>query len=290
LALVLPTQAEPTEEARELYREATRELSFFNFQIALGLYEDAAEHLQAGDGELWLQVQLGKALAAQSNTPATREMLAEAEAAYRRVIDAAPGSAYAGRATLNLGRIAEIRDFGGDEIDLDTARQRYREVLEGWPGTRLADEAALRYADTYFQRFDDPTAVAEGAEFLETYARDRATSHLLPVIWEVLATVKQDKLNDRAGALEAFLKAEELGLAEPNAAGMIYYRAAKLAEEQPEKLDTAIRLYQKVITDAPRSGRAFNAQLALQRLQKDHPGRVIEIPAIEMFSVGSEAD
>lgn len=271
------------DERNDLFDEATLELTYFNFDTAYSLFTELQEQAEPVGSELWLKATLGRALSSQSKTPATADALAEAQAQYQAVIDSAPESAYAARSLMSLGRIAEIRDFGGDVIDLDTAREYYRQVLEGWPDQMIADEAALRYADTYFQRFDEPEAVAEGMRFLESWVEGRQDRRLASVIWEVIATVKHDQLDDYAGALEAFLKADELGLAEPNVAGTLYYRAANLAENEVGDIDTAIRLYQKIIVEAPRSGRAFNAQLALEALRESHPGKSIEIPQIKMF-------
>lgn len=271
------------DKLNDLFAEATLELTYFNFDTAYSLFTDLQEQSEPAGSELWLKATLGVALSAQSKTPATSDALGEAQEQYEALIDTAPESRYAARSLMSLGRIAEVRDFGGDVVDLDTARGYYRQVFERWPDQTIADEAALRYADTYFQRFDDPKAVAEGMSFLESWVEGHDDRPMASVIWEVIATVKHDQLKDYAGALEAFLKADELGLAEPNVAGILYYRAAKLAEREVGDLDTAIRLYQKVIVEAPRSGRAFNAQLALEALRTSYPDKQIDIPQIKMF-------
>lgn len=271
------------DELNSLFAEATLELTYFNFDTAYNLFIDLQEQAEPAGSELWLKATLGLALSAQSKTPATSDALGEAQTQYEALIDAAPQSRYAARSLINLGRIAEVRDFGGDVVDLDTARGYYRQVFERWPGQTIADEAALRYADTYFQSFDDPDAAAKGAGFLESWIEGHDDRPMASIIWEVIATVKHDQLKDYAGALEAFVKADELGLAEPNVAGILYYRTAKLAELEVGDLDTAIRFYQKVIVEAPRSGRAFNAQLALEALREAHPDKLIEIPQIKMF-------
>ena len=276
------------DEIDTLFDEATLELTYFNFDTAYSLFGELREQVGSESSELWQKATLGLALSAQSKTPATRDALAEAQALYQSLIDTAPKSAYAARALISLGRIAEIRDYGGDVIDLDAARDFYEQVLDGWPDAMVGDEAALRYADTYFQQFEDPDVVAEGVRFLEGWAEGRDNQMMAPVIWEVIANVKHDQLNDPAGALAAFLKADELGLAEPNAACTLYYRAANLAENQVGDIDTAIRLYQKVIVEAPRSGRAFNAQLALEALIEQYPDKSIEIPQIKMFISNDE--
>lgn len=276
------------DELDALFDEATLELTYFNFDTAYSLFGELREQIEPEGSELWQKSTLGLALSAQSKTPATRDALAEAQTLYQSLIDTAPRSAYAARALISLGRIAEIRDYGGDVIDLEAARGFYRQVLDGWPDATVGDEAALRYADTYFQQFEDPDTVAQGVRFLEGWVEGRDDRLMASVIWEVIGIVKHDQLNDAAGALAAFLKADELGLAEPNAAGTLYYRAANLAENEVGDIDTAIRLYQRIIVEAPRSGRAFKAQLALEALIEQYPDKSIEIPQIKMFLSNDE--
>lgn len=283
-----PVAAQDKTEA--LFDAATLELTYFNFDTAHGLFVDLQGQIETTGSELWLKATLGRALSAHNKTPATRQALDEAWGEYESLVVAAPESIFAARALIQLGRVAEVRDYGGDEIDLDAARAYYRQVTEGWPDASIADEAALRYADTYFQRFDEPAVVAQGVQYLEDWAKGRDEQPLASVIWEVIATVKGDQLEDSQGALNAYLKVESLGLAEPNSAGTLYYRAARLAEREVGDTPTAIRLYQKVITEAPRSGRAFNAQLALEALRVSHPAMDIDIPEIKMFIADDEND
>lgn len=278
-----PRSISAQDKTGTLLDEASRELTFFNFDTAYKLFTEVQGRTEPTGSPQWLQAMLGRALSAQNKTPATRQALDEAQQQYRSLIDSAPESLFAARATLQLGRIAEVRDFGGDVVDLEAARVFYLQVTEGWPADAIADEAALRYADTYFQRFGDPEAVAQGVDFLESWVEGRDDRPMASVIWEVIAMVKHEQLVDYAGALAAFLKADELGLAEPNVAGALYYRAAKLAEREVGDLDTAVQLYQKVIVEAPRSGRAFNAQLALEAIRESNPAMDIEIPQIKMF-------
>ncbi len=285
-----PQSAAAQDQTDALLEEAALELTYFNFDTAYGLFVDLQDEVETRGSDLWLKATLGRALSAQNKTPATRQALDEARQAYESLIAEAAESFFAARALIQLGRIAEVRDYGGDAVDLDAARGFYRQVVEGWPDASIADEAALRYADTYFQRFDDPAAVAKGVRYLESWVQGRDDQPLAAVIWEVLAIVKEEQLQDAQGALDAYMKADALGFAEPNSAGTLYFRAAQLAEREVGDLETAVRLYQKVITEAPRSGRAFNAQLALEALRESHPAMDIDIPEIEMFIADDETD
>jgi tetratricopeptide (TPR) repeat protein len=287
---VLCGPAAAQDPSDERLDEAIRELTYFNFSVAYDIFAELRDDLADASPSRQRKVTMGLALAAQNKTPATEAALAEAQSLYEQLVREAPESEFAARALIQLGRIAEVRDFGGDEIDLPTARGYYERVFNTWLDEPIADEAALRYADTYFQQFDDLEAVAEGERFLTAWIERREDSALASAMWEVLATVRQDLLDDPEGALEAFTKVDQLGLTDPNSAGALYYRFGRLAEDRVGDIDTAVRFYQKSITEGPRSGRAYHAQLALESLQERMPDRTIEVPQIQVFMQDDEAD
>ncbi|MEM9883103.1 MAG: hypothetical protein AAF800_09330 [Planctomycetota bacterium] len=263
--------------------EATRELTFFNFAKARDLFRDVRSDLGPAGGPAWRRATLGLAMSLHYLKPSSAGLIDEATGLYQSLIDADPGDLIAARALMKLGRIAEVRDYGGDGSDLETAAGFYRRVFEGWPEEDLADEAAVRYADTYFQDYRDPEAVGRGVAFLEPWVERRSDRPLASVMYELLGNVKAEYQRDYAGAVAAWRAADERGLAEPSVAGQLYWRLASLADRELGDIDLAERYYRKVITEAPRSGRAYAAQLALRAIQRANPGREVEIPEILMF-------
>ncbi|MEM9419367.1 MAG: hypothetical protein AAGA25_10010 [Planctomycetota bacterium] len=278
-----PSQSQENESLNLLLEEASKELTYFNFDLAYKLYGKAVSEADAPGSDTWLQVRFGLALAAQHRSPATRALIDEAIENYQSIADQSPDSPFAARSVLNLGRIDEIRDYLGDEIDLEGAREHYRQVFENWPDQDIADQAALFYATTYFQDFKDLDGVNTGLEFLEGWITSRDDRAGASMIWEVMGQVRYHHLRDYAGAVRCFIKADDLGLTDPNGAGILYWQIGQTAQQQLNDLPTAIHYYKKIITDAPRSGRAFNAQLALEDLQAKQPGLNIEIPEVKLF-------
>ena len=155
-------------------------------------------------------------------------------------------------------------------------------MLEGWPGLDLADEAALRLADTRVQEFTVPGSVEDGVAFLEGWVEGRDARPMAAVIWEYLSRVKHQYLGDAEGSVEAFERADALGLVDDTAAGSEYWRIGRLLEGLGRPAEAA-GYYRRIVLDELRSGRAYHAQLALQRMQEAHPGLGIEVPEAPSF-------
>ena len=107
-------------------------IEFFDFKIAYTHFARARELATAGSPE-WQRATYGMATSAQQIAPAGPSNINEARALFLELIKSNPDSPYAPRATLNLGRIAELRDYLNDAIDLNEARTRYQQVIDQWP-------------------------------------------------------------------------------------------------------------------------------------------------------------
>lgn len=288
---VAPRAYAADETLEEDFKKAATELTFFNFDIAYEQFQKLRRRVEGTTDNDWQRVTFGLALSAQNRTPPSAELIGEAESLYKEILTQAPESKFAPRSKLNLGRIAEVRDYGGDVVDLDTARQIYREVFENpqWASMDIADEAALRYADTYVQHFEDIDSIREGLSFLESWIEARPEASTATVIWEYIGTTKLVLLKDYAGAVEGLVKADQLGLIEKSQAGEVFWNIAETSHRQLQDWDTAIRYYQKIILETPRSGKAFEAQLALREIAEQFPDRQIEVPEVPQLLGGSFA-
>lgn len=271
-------EAEPATLAKQI-DEAVAYLTYSNFDRAYQSYHRLVKDVQPSDGEAWQQITFGLALAAHYRTPPTPALIEEAKTRYRSIVELAPDCRFAPRSMLNLGRIAEMRDYGGDASDPESARTFYRAVFERWPALDVADEAALRYADTYVQSFDEH-AVREGAAFLQSWVEAHGDRVMASVIWEYLGQVRLVILKDYAGAIHALIRADELGLMDLASAGEVYWNIASVAHHELDDPALAVRYYRKIILETPKSGNAFEAQLALFELRDSHPTMQIEVPEI----------
>ena len=267
---------------------AVRELSYFNFDRSYELFAALRARAQPKQGDLWQEATLGLALSAHSCTPSSAELMAEAGALYRELADPRLHSRFAPRALLQLGRIAEVRDYGGDEVDLPSAIGFYESVYEKWPELHIADEAVMRHGMALTQQFDQPQAIQAGIDLMQSWVGAHEDRPLASSIYEAIGWSRLKFQDDAAGAVAAFLKADSLGLVDSSVAGQLYFRIAALADQRTGDLKTAARYYQKVIRETPRSGRAFEAQLALRRLAEAHPDAAIVVPEISLL--GGDAD
>jgi tetratricopeptide (TPR) repeat protein len=279
-------QADTSPEER--LQEASRNLASFNFSEAYRQFRPVTQAAQPGS-VTWQKAMLGLAMSAQHITPANPVRIEEARQTYEQLASSASEPAIAAYAVIAMGRIAELRDFAGDPVDLDTARRFYQQAIDRWPDSETADEAALWLAGTYIQQYADAQQTRVGVRQLEAWLQRRPTNAFASAMWLYLGDAWFIRMNDRAKAVACYLKADELGIPVRATVGLLYWRLAVLAESLPDGLDTAIRYYQRIIQISPTSGRAFEAQQALERLRRQHPQRGIEIPQIQVFHISDSA-
>ena len=227
-----------------------------------------------------------RATCAQHITPPTQALSDEAISLFEKITEESQDKVLVGRSLINLGRIAELRDYPGDEINLDKARGYYQQVIDGYPGDDLADEAVLWKAGTLIQMVGDPDGKIEGLDILSKWLSQRPENLYASPMWTFMAETYQLRLNEPAKALACYIKADEIGLPAESQVSALYWRMATIAEKLPHALDTSVLYYQKIIRITPTSGRAFEAQLALQRLAKVHPEKNINVPDIMLYQIG----
>ncbi len=275
-------------DAEQALAAGKRQLATYDFQAAYDSFTAAQRAATAGS-VTWMEASFGLATCAQHSSPPRRELIEQATRLYEQLAtpparDAdSAGAKFAGRALLNLGRLAELRDYPGDEPDLAAARKYYEQVAAGWPNHELGDEATLRLAGLEIQQYEKLETVRAGAERLEAWLARRPDSPLAATGWAYLADTYFQPLADYPKMLVAFQHADELGLPNRSTAGKQYWRMALILEEELQQPRRAVAFYQKIIRITPTSGRAYESQQALRRLSQAHPDWQIEIPRIMLF-------
>ncbi|MFG0247824.1 MAG: tetratricopeptide repeat protein [Phycisphaeraceae bacterium JB051] len=267
------------------FDKATEELVCFNFQVSYDMFAGLLEVMPV-EHELYYKSLYARATCAQHITPPTQAFIDEATALFELVANECPDQALAGQALINLGRIAELRDYPGDETDMDKAREYYDAVITKYPDQELADQAAIWKAGTYIMVVDDKESKLQGVKILEDWLAKRPDNAYASPMWTYLGQTYELDLKDNRRALECFVKADAIGLPAESTISAYYWRIAIMAQEIPEKLDTCIDYYQKIIKITPTSGRAFEAQLALKELAKAHPDKNINVPDIDLYQIG----
>ncbi|MBN2241854.1 MAG: tetratricopeptide repeat protein [Acidobacteria bacterium] len=272
MLLVRPAFAETNQE---LLAQAAWEVRVFSFDKGYALFSKAMEQSQEGS-EDWQQAVFGAGVCMQHIVPPSTDNLAKAEELYRRLIDRIPDSRFTPRAMMNLGRMAELRDFHDDTFDLKLARSWYQRVVDHFPEDKIAGEAMFRVASTYIQTYD-LKQVKKGVKLLEDWLKKHPDDPMASGMWQYLGDTYFYPLNDLRKSLDCYIHADDIGLLEKGREGPVYWRMAVMAERiKPMDRENAVKYYTKIITLVPTSGKAYESQLALKRLGAP-------APKLEMF-------
>lgn len=283
LSAVLTTRADNRKpQLAKLIQTGLNEMGYFNFKQAYSCFSEVRQQTDKGN-ETWEQVTYLTAVCAQQVSPSTQALIEDADSLYRQLLEAAPASKYAPRATLNLGRIAELSDFYQDRIDLEAARGYYQEVVDKWPHLPIVHEAVFRIAATYIQTYEEES-VRQGVHILENWLQDHPDNEFVSAMWQYLGDTYFMPLQEYRQSLDCYIKADTVGLIEKGREGPIYWRMATMADQKLGDREIAVRYYTKIITDAPTSGKAFEAQQALRLLGAPVP----PIKVFELMHLNSE--
>jgi tetratricopeptide (TPR) repeat protein len=267
------------EVVSELLEKATEQVTFFDWDKARSLYQAAMDRAES-QSDPWQSAVFGLAVALQQATPANAGAIARAGDLYQKLADEKLGSRFAARSLMNLGRMAEVRDFYGDQPDLPAARGYYAQVIARFPHDEIASEATLRLAGSYVQTFK-PEDLKKGADILENWLAAHPADPFASGMWQYTGDAHFYLGGDRA-ALDAYVKADALGWMDPGNEGPILWRMAVLADRRLNDPATAGRYYTRIITDVPYSGKAYESQLALKRLG-------LPVPTIQLVRAATQS-
>jgi tetratricopeptide (TPR) repeat protein len=260
---------------RALLRSALEEISHFNFDGAYASFIQVQRNTLVGSDE-WQEATFGAATCAQQTLPPSQAKAQEARELYQLLLEKSPQSKYAPRTMMNLGRLAELRDYFGDAVDPSRARQWYQQVVERWPDDPIAGEATLRIAATYIQTYDIEQ-VRVGIALLESWLVKHPRDPLAGGMWSYLADMNFLPMQNYARSIECYRQADRFRFADRNRQGQVYWRAAVNADRYLNDRDTAVHFYTKLIADVPNSGMGYAAQVALKRLGA-------AVPEIQLYS------
>ncbi|NLF39836.1 hypothetical protein GX586_10345 [bacterium] len=257
---------------------AVGEMAGFGFGEAHELFDHALRHAAPGT-PAWQQAIFGKAVCAHQFSPSSQRLIEEADTLYRQLLAECPDSPYAPRATMHLGRMRELGDYYGDAPDLAGARVLYQQVIDRWPTQDIAGEALLRIAGTFIQTYDATQAV-HGVSLLESWLRTHPGEPLAAAMWQYMGGAYLNPLNNHARALDCYLEADRHGLLVLGKEWVVYWRIATIADHFVTNRDVAVAYYSRIITETPNSGKAYESQLALERLGAP-------VPPITLYTRGA---
>jgi tetratricopeptide (TPR) repeat protein len=255
-------------------------LNSLNFNQALVTYQVLYEDLTVSDPE-WRESAFGYATCLWHAAPASEANVTRAESIFREIIEAIPESDWARISRLHLARIRMLRDFPGDPEDPEGAIPLLEELLDD--PTVVRHEALLRLAECYRMDYDNPAKLQRAKEILGEWLQDYPENPFAAAMWEQIGWIELLDFENREGALEAFQRAFRLGFADPTREGELLWRIAELARATG-KPKLAATYYARVITDAPSSGRGFEAQEKIKTLRDTVPGmEAVAVPELNLM-------
>ncbi len=271
------------EDSAALLEQAREQVKIFNFAIAQPMFAQLTQDLKEGSDD-WSEAMIGLAVCAWHRSPNGPDHVATARTALERLVaEESAGGRFKAHAAFMLGRIAEVLDYPTDVVDLEQARKHYRRVIETWPQAPIAPEAELRLAGSYLQEFASADRVREGIAVLERWLAKYPGHMGSSLAARLIGDAYHLSLDDHDTAFQWYLRAAEMGLLNTAQEGNFYWMLASLAEEEDRDVDVAVRYYQKIIQETPRSGRAYEAQLRLAALRERFPERNITVPVIPVY-------
>jgi len=245
-----------------------RDVGYLDYHKALGSFTQVLKGLQPGSDE-YLQASLGEAVCLQYQQPDAQSDKDRASELYEGVIKASDGKAIQAMALLLRGRLADQIDYYGDKPDTATARACYERILKDWPSSDLIDQAALYLAELDVLSMQ-PEQVKQGIASLEAWLAQRPHNKLAVTQWMLVGLGYTYPLNEPTKAVEAYQKAEALGLPRHIQLDSFCWRVGNLAERAGDKA-LAIRYFTRIISEVKRSGFAYEAQLRIRDLGGNPP-------------------
>lgn len=261
-----------------------------NLAAAISHFKRARSLAETGS-PAWIEATFGLGTATHHRLPVTPDSVREAVSYFRELLQHDQDSALAARSLMSIGRAHEVLDYESDLQDLDTARELYEQVVQRWPGTNVAFEAALRIGSLQIQTAYDPRDTAaridwagreerihNGIAHLRELAEANPDHPLTPGVWEYIGNIYvllPPSPDTKAQALRAYLNATGdrhlLDGAEPVTQktnmdridmGYMYLRIASIAQQLGER-EVAFEYYCLLISEAPAYNRGPIAALQL---------------------------
>jgi tetratricopeptide (TPR) repeat protein len=255
-------------------------LNSLNFNQALAIYRLLYGDLTEADAE-WSEAAFGYATCLWHAAPASEANVNQAESIFREIVDTIPESDWARISRLHLARIRMLRDFPGDLEDPEGAIPLLEGLLDD--PTVVRHEALLRLAECYRMDYDNPGKLRRAKQILEEWLQEYPENPFAAAMWEQVAWIELLDFENREGALEAFQRAFELGFADPTREGELLWRIAELALATGDP-KLAATYYARVVTDAPSSGRGFEAQEKIKTLRDTVPGmESVPVPELNLM-------
>lgn len=150
------------------------------------------------------------------------------------------------------------------EAELAGIRVKYQRVMDEFPKTLAAQEAAVFYGETMIEMLGD-RRVKDGIEYLKKWVEGHPDSRYISAAYGQMA-YGYEMLGQSKEQLDAMIRAEESNTDPAADRTWWYFRIANVAEKKAGAPEIARKYYQRVIEEYPTDLRLFNCKQGLKRL------------------------
>lgn len=248
--------------------DAWQDVGYLDYRRAAPQFEKIRK-AAAKDSDTWRQATLGLALCLHQRQPDVRSDKEDAAKLYDALIAASDQVPIQASALLLRGKLAQLVDYFGDEEDFAGAAGFYERILRDWSESDCAGEAALYLAQTSIFTMDK-AAATEASKRLETWVKDHPKNPYAASHWLLIALAQRMPLEDQAAAVDASVKALEVGLPKEMKVDRLYWRIAVMAQNV-SKVEVARDFYRRIIVEVPRSSYTYIAQKRIEAMGFEAP-------------------
>lgn len=257
--------------------EGWNSLSTAEYDRAEELFVHAANSAK-DDKRTYLLARFGLANVYQHRKPTPQ--LAEAEKVFNELVAADAGGDLGGWSCLAIARIHHIGLYEASRVsqgtgaaaamklpssvELDTVRTDYQRVMDLFPKTMAAEEAAVFYGASFIEQIATED-VQRGIDFLKDWRARNMKSYYAGQACAVMAA-GHELLKQWEPMIDALINSEDAHVYPEAEKAGLYYRIASIAEQHANKPEVAKTYYRKILDGYPTDFRIFWCRRALRRL------------------------
>lgn len=271
------------ETPEEGLQEAISHLQAFSFEPAYSKLSSIRPRFKRGSTN-WELATYSLALSAWHKTPVSQDALTQASELLNELINENPHSSFSASALLDLGRMNEVSDYGGEATDVALAQNYYQRARESFPKSTTSARATLYLAQSMVQTFDRDEIEA-AIELIKSEMAVQPESPWIGTMAQYTAQLYAFYLDDPKASLPFYKLAMERGFPREAEADVSLWQYGLLAQEAGDEIQAAQAFTQLIATN-PRSQYGAVARERIVRISENNPTANIRIPDLPKIGIG----
>lgn len=261
------------EERLDAGMEAIRS---FDFHQANRILDGISNQYEFGT-KSWMRAAYLEATAARHVRPVTRRNLERTTRLFREIIEA-EGEPYSRLALMDLARMQALSSLEGD-MDPESTRSMYRQIIEQWPDSREADVATMWLSNSFLHGPNPREGAKDAANALRDRLAEYPDTEMSPLLWQALANVYRTIIRDHENALNYLLEVDQRGFPKADRLDEFLFSIARTAERVGQPA-LAAEFYARIIEETPRSRMGWHSQQRIIHLNEENPHLNARVPAL----------